>query len=473
MSPKALLEPILENGIKNTNFFEGRLLSGRDLQDQQIADRTRHRQIGRAVGAGVIEGLEVEVTSDGSDGSTPELKVTAGIALTAKGDILQLAQDENISLTRTLEVIVGTGDVFFNCLVPPTASIPNGAGIYILVMSHASGFRERAPKSGLGDDGIVKGCGSRYVVEGVQFRLVELNPANLDSITSGTRDNILLGDLLSAGSPASVSEPARLSKLRNILAHLCFGTETLKNFPTNPFALESGQSAYFNYNALDDLHRLELLNNCDVPLALFYWNIDGIAFLDLWSVRRRPYGLAPSALWPTLVSPHRMAEAEARFFQFQEQIAHLTSGALTQVERAAVGAVNYFRYLPAAGIMPVTISSLRQYHRQKAGKIPDALTGTDWGFDFKVIFRDMTVRDPVFVKGEGVEHIIHESFKYPSVSPGSEEMIWLYLVGENVESIINNVSSPPQAYLVFTNGHMPFYGKARYDLSRWDYSNYV
>jgi hypothetical protein len=140
---------------------------------------------------------------------------------------------------------------------------------------------------------------------------------------------------------------------------------------------------------------------------------------------------------------------------------------------AEVEAVNYFGYLPAAGIIPVTISSLREYHFQKTGKIPDALTGTDLGFDYKVIFRNMKVRDPVFLEGARFNHIIHDSFKYPPVSPSSKEMIWLYLVRENVESIINDGSSPPQAYLIFTNGHMAFYGKARYDLSRWDYSNYV
>jgi hypothetical protein len=32
--------------------------------------------------------------------------------------------------------------------------------------------------------------------------------------------------------------------------------------------------------------------------------------------------------------------------------------------------------------------------------------------------------------------------------------------------------APPQMYVVFTSGHLPFMGDAQYDLSRWDYSNY-
>lgn len=450
MSPKALLEPILENGIKNTNFFEGRLLSGRDLQDQQIANRTRHRQLGRAIGAGVIEGLEVAVKSDGSDGLSPILQVKKGLAISAKGDLLELPQDENISLTRTLEAIAGTGDLFFNCLEPPTASIPNGAGIYILVTSPVSGYRERAPKNGLGDDGIIKGCGSRYIVEGVQFRLVELNPANLDSITPDTRDNLLLGDLLSAGDPASISEPDRLSKLRNILAHLCFGTETLKNFVTDPFALKNGDSAYINYSALDDLHRLELLNDCDVPLALFYWTLDGIAFLDLWSVRRRPHELVPSTKWPTIASTRRLAESEAMFFQFQEQIEYLISN---NVNPMLIKAQDYFLYLPPIGFLP----TVELFY-------PRRLAIANF-FDGKIY------RDPIFIEGSRLRYLVASSFRFPPIGVSDPEMIWVYLVRENRQfKQDGDVSFAPM--VVFANPHMQYFGEARFDISRWYYSNY-
>lgn len=450
MSAKALLEPILENGIKNTNFFEGRLLTGRDLQDQQIANRTRHQQLGRAIGAGVIEGLEVEVKSDGSEGSPPVLTVKQGLAITAKGDILELPQNEDIALTRTLKAIEGKGDLFYNCLEPPTASIPNGAGIYILVMSPASGFRERAPKSGLGDNGIVKGCGSRYNVEGVQFRLVELNPANLDSIAPDTRDNLLLNDLLSAANPATTSEPDRLSKLRNILAHLCFGTETLKNFPADPFALENGRSAYNNYSALDDLHRLELLNDCDVPLALFYWTLDGIAFLDLWSVRRRPVRRCLETIWSRIVSEILLAESEAALLQFQDQITALfLSGA------GNVTAKDYFYLLPPAGIIPVQSKNSTQ------------------GYRYQIFFEGFTYRDPVYIDGATMASLIRNALLYWPIDTSSKELVWLYSVRQNQQAIDPSYTTSVQRYLLFATGHMPFAGSARFDLAHWDYSNYA
>ena len=450
MSPKSLQEPILEHGIKKPFFFEGRLLSGKDLQDQQIADRDRHRQLGRAIGAGVIEGLEVEVQSDGSDGTSPVLHVKQGSALTAKGDVLELPENEDITLTRTLTAITNQDNIFTDCLVPPTASIPNGAGIYILVMSPASGYRERAPKSGLDDNGIVKGCGSRYIVEGVQFRLVELNPANLDSISPDTRDNILLGDLLSVGNPATIADPDRLSKLRNIIAHLCFGTEILKKFPVDPFTLNNGESAYINYNALDDLHQLELLNKCDVPLALFYWTLDGIAFLDIWSVRRHPYELTPLSKWSAIISERRIAEAEAMFFQFQEHVDQLIS---EHSNPATITASAYFVYLPPAGILP-TVGLLNASR-----------------FAIPVFFEKKKYRDAIYIEGSRIGLLIMNSFRFPPIKISEQEMIWLYLIRENIQYKKNgDISFAP--VIVFTNPYMKYFGEPRFDISRWNYSNY-
>ena len=45
-----LEEPILEDGVRFVNFFEGRILTGRDLTDEQAADRAQRLRLGRAVG---------------------------------------------------------------------------------------------------------------------------------------------------------------------------------------------------------------------------------------------------------------------------------------------------------------------------------------------------------------------------------------------------------------------------------------
>ncbi|MCB0238608.1 MAG: hypothetical protein KDH08_08165, partial [Anaerolineae bacterium] len=54
-----LLEPMLHGGIRNTHFFNGRLLTAGDLRAEQQANRQQHQQLGLAVGAGVVEGYDV------------------------------------------------------------------------------------------------------------------------------------------------------------------------------------------------------------------------------------------------------------------------------------------------------------------------------------------------------------------------------------------------------------------------------
>ena len=51
-------------------------------------------------------------------------------------------------------------------------------------------------------------------------------------------------------------------------------------------------------------------------------------------------------------------------------------------------------------------------------------------------------------------------------------MAWLYLVRENIQTIAENPFNALQAYMIFTSGHIPYQGDARYDLARWGYSNF-
>jgi hypothetical protein len=53
-----------------------------------------------------------------------------------------------------------------------------------------------------------------------------------------------------------------------------------------------------------------------------------------------------------------------------------------------------------------------------------------------------------------------------------KQMLWLYRVRENAKAI-DEGSSATRDYMIFTSGHVPFAGEARYDISLWNYSNYV
>ncbi len=55
----SLQQPILDGGIRSINFFNGRLLSARDLTREQSANREADRRLGQAIGEGIAYGLEV------------------------------------------------------------------------------------------------------------------------------------------------------------------------------------------------------------------------------------------------------------------------------------------------------------------------------------------------------------------------------------------------------------------------------
>src|ERR1041384_5963402 len=58
MSTINLEEPITLGGIQAINFFNGRLLSGEDLTQEQAMGLLRDRRLGQATGAGIVCGLE-------------------------------------------------------------------------------------------------------------------------------------------------------------------------------------------------------------------------------------------------------------------------------------------------------------------------------------------------------------------------------------------------------------------------------
>ncbi len=351
---KQLLEPILEDGIRNTNFFNGRLLTAEALRSEQEANRQQHQQLGQAIGEGVVYGLNVQKqapppTSPPSGIVAPMVRISAGLALNRKGSSLFLPDDTEVTLIRGTQTDIPETGFFTNCARATTSAVLTGTGVYILAMFPASGFEGRTPMVGLNTNGKAAACGARYAVEGVQFKLIGLDLNSLSGISQTTRNQ--LNDLMTKDDEAS------LSKLRNWLAHLCFGTEELASFPEDPFKRVSGKSPYMTYGAPDALRSFGSLTDCDVPLALIYWTTSGIQFIDMWSVRRRPIPQTPSAIWPVPMGERRLAEAEAVFLQFQEQLQDIIQTTTNQSELISIKAINHFHYLPSVGLLPISRGS--------------------------------------------------------------------------------------------------------------------
>ena len=451
-----LQEPILR-GIQNNHFFNGRLLTALDLNTEQEANRRQRRQLGQAIGAGIVHGLEVALGADGSDGQPPIVSVTKGLALNRLGQVIELPLDIEVRLAPQSQSLLPEGGLFVECQ-PPTADTPPGTGAYILVAAPASGFREKVPRRGFGQNGKVDGCGNRYTVEGIKFRLEALTVNSLTGVSQDTRDALdnLMAEIDALKvriDPAGVSQRrAGLSKLRNWLAHLCFGTEALINFRRDPLQQVGGQSPYLTYGVMDDLRTAGKLTDCDVPVALLYWTTNQVHFVDMWSARRRLLSGPLSERWPLLVSDRRISETEASFLQFQSQALSLINSELSFNAAALMQATDYFRYLPPMGFLPIRRDSQR-------------------GINLDNFFIHQPHREPEFIDSALVSAVLHQAMTYESIDVSEKEMVWIYKVWQNEQAIDGEAQAQP--HIIFTNAHIPYRATARFDVSRWNYSNYT
>lgn len=402
-----LNSPILQGGIKNVNFFNGRLLTATDLRDEQAANRQQHRQLGQATGSGVVYGLEVSMVA------AKRVQVTAGLAINDQGQPLMLPDDSEIILAATDSSNGAAPDFFADCEQPLPQESAEETDVYALVLAPAAGYSGSAPKHTLQDEGRLNGCGKRYAVEGVKFRLVRFNEDTLADLGAATRTEILA--LLDAVEPTA----AQRSRLRNLLAHLCFGTEPLAAFGREPFQRDGHKSVYWRYGALDALRANGRLNPCDVPLALIHLTAAGIQMVDLWAVRRRATAVTPSAIWPTAVADRRPAEAEAIFLQFQ---AHLEQLGLAQ-PATTISAPAYFRYLPPAGLLP--------------GAAPATTPNA--------FFSGYPVRQTGPFDGGRLQALLRDSYNYPPIDLDQEEPVRLY----------KRPSGNDEVYTLFTTVRLP------------------
>jgi hypothetical protein len=462
MANAQLNTPILTGGILNTNFFNGRVLAAEDLTTLQTANAQQRRQVARALGDGVAWGLEVTLNG-GTNPTQPVVHVSAGLALNRKGDAVAMSADVDLALVKTLDVQAATNGLFAAC-APPQTIVPTNLDCYILTASPASALQGSAPMTNLAGSGFASSCGSASVVEGVQFNLLPLGIANTSNATALANQALQLYGTLAPQflTLAGLTDPTaianqqaqiapNLSQFQNVVAHLCFGTDVLQGFAANPFAVINGDSFYEGYGLLDNLRVQGYLTDCAVPLALVYWTAAGVKFVDMWSVRRPVFPVAASEVWPVFAGRRRLAEGLAMFLQFQAQVSELPSAALSSIV-----ASEYFQLLPAVGVFPI-----------------DATTDANAGDAITSFVGNLTVRGPEFIEGGRLASLVSSSFAYPPIDLSIGEFFWLYNVRENYYALDTNLTNPPQAYLVFSNGHIPYQADARFDGARWDYSNYA
>ena len=422
-SIEQLLTPIYdEGGVRSVNFFNGRVLTGEDLSDEQEAQRQARRLIGQALGEGVAYGLEVtEAPGEASTTPKPVISVEPGLAVNRAGQTLKLSARTEVALVREEDAASPTQTrvTFRDCRALQPALYVASESVYLLTLAPAEGKEGQAPNAGYSR--IPAAQNVRYIVEGVQFRLIEL----LSASELGDRDI-----------------------LRNRVAYMCFGVEETADIQSNFLGAD-----VTTYGLLDKFREQQLLTDCEVPLALLYWTTrDGIEFVDMWSVRRRLTRPSSVGRWGVLTGDRRASETEAMILQFQNHIGDIFKR-LTPEE---VKGSEYFRYLPPAGLLPV--------RREKS---KDQIFG---GFDPKVFFAGRAVQTPVFIDGGALRPIFREAANYEPFDLSGPESVLLYQTTQNDTAFKQGTTVQP--FIVFTTPHLRGIGSARFDVAKANQSNF-
>ncbi len=412
---------IVEGGIRAVNFFNGRLLSGEDMSREQEANRAARQRLGRAIGPGVAYGLDVARAGDLA------VTIEAGLAVTRSGQPLLLGGRLTLALGEQPSAAgPTTAPDFRNCDPFAGGVYIARQGLYLLTIAPAEVGEGRAPVSGLGNSAAP--CNTRYVVEGVQFRLLPVDMARDLGLT-----NAQLGDE---------------ARLRSRLAAICLGLEARRRLLADPFGSPPPADPL-------DVLRPRRLTDCDVPLALIYrTEAGGLVFVDNWSVRRpltAPEG-APGASAGDSTSPSgylgrqsllgegwglRMA---AMMLQFDEQISQIPANG-----QAVVAARDRLLFLPPAGIIPLHV-------------------GSGGGFDLAAFFGQLASRDVALIDGVQLPPLLREALDHEPIDLAVPQKVQLYRIWENVQAL--EAGNEVRPALVFASRTLPYRGVARFGRAR-------
>lgn len=408
-----LQQPIVDGGIRLVNFFNGRMLTARDLTREQISNREMDRRLGQAAGEGIVYGFEVSAPPDKS----PVLTVEPGLAVNRQGQTLWLQDQTQVTLVRKASASAAT-TTFGECHDLQSGTYIAGAGIYLFTVAPAETREGRAVTSALNTGSV--SCNTDALVSGLQFRLIQI------------------------ALPLTPAELSDVNHLRNLIAYKCFGVTDTQSFVKDPFGPDLTK-----YGLLDSL-RPNLLTDCDVPLGVLYWTLSGgIHFVDMWSVRRQLTRVKNTDSLSPLLADRRASEGSAVILQFQEQARSLL-GSEPFPELITVS--DYFRYLPPAGILPLKLGSTQ-------------------GFSLNTFFNGVVCRVPEYIDGSLVRALLREAVNYEPIDLASGEMIWLYKVRQAERSVAEGTIV--QQYVVFTSPQVPYKATARFDVSWWDYGNFA
>jgi hypothetical protein len=389
MDTIALDTAFVDHGVPHVAFWNGRVLTAEDVRGEQLANQLGRDRLGRAIGAGVVSGLLVR---PGAGGTT--VTVAAGLALDRGGQVAELPVD--VSLSLVVPPAPAQGDGVFTVCEPIASDSPTGTGLYLLVIRPASDSRSSVAGVPALGAGVATECGPRFTVDGVSFRLVGVDPIALAQAAG--HDQADLDVLAGLGTAAG-------SRARNVLAHLFLDTLAWAGRLRDPFGADPASIEFGTLASLGE----RLVRPCEVPIALIGWSSSGVASVDIWAVRRTPAPEPALSAVQGLGGRRREQLGRASYCQFQDQLASVLSELLPP-ERTGFRLAQRFRYLPAAGLVPM-------------------VRGTRPGFSANV-FDGLVVRGPMPLDPAYAGPLLDESFHNAALDTTAGQVLTLYSVAD-------------------------------------------
>ncbi|MEK6667934.1 MAG: hypothetical protein AABZ19_03835 [Pseudomonadota bacterium] len=324
MSDDTLLgTPITDEAIAAVHFFNGRLLTSRDLSREQDARRTADARVGAATGGGIAWGLEVNASGTGAGTSTGNVRVDPGLALGLAGNSLKLARPFTVTLVQPPSTTTASSDGSFTpCKPLGPGTYVAGDGLFLLTLAPIDQPHDLAPV--LAIDNSRTRCNTDVMLEAVQLRLLRVNDFN-----------------------ATGTDARAVARLRNEVAYDCFGAKPRQSAHGQPLtsAVRMASQQVMPLGLIDRMRVDGSLSLCEVPLALIYMVGDAVVFIDGQSVRRRVAAAGATVPWAPWLGERLQATTEAQFAQFQEQVAD-TPAVLAEA------ATQSLSWLPPAGFLP-------------------------------------------------------------------------------------------------------------------------
>lgn len=330
-SSTPLNTPILEGGLERIPFFNGRVLTAEDLQTEQHGNAEERRRLGRGLGTGVLEGLSVRRRS----GDPPTtVAVESGLGLAPSGRTVELPQRTIVSVVSEAKrtQTAGTTGQFEDCSTQ-NATVTSGTGAYLFVLKPASDTEGRVPRTRLGNSGAAGACGAQYRREGARLQLVPLNVVEEQSGSTSLADEVKRRADAVQRAREEGEAPGRetTSMLRNLWAHVL-----LRGSTASLDSVGTGRRirAFGGGTVGDDA----------VPLALLYWAVDRIEFVDPWAVR--------TVVRPPTDTERATARSGRRVERLLQFVDHLREVIATHPNPRRIRLDDYVRFVPAAAMIP-------------------------------------------------------------------------------------------------------------------------